>query len=147
MKHQDDDLNNHQKEGVVATTDQYTQEEQHHQLREHAEEIITPPPGTLVAPLVIHGSSNDETALSDLSATEGKMEQGIVESDHDNLEDDPYGWIVVAAAFFVQFMVVGTVNGYGVYEVSLQQWIISCPVLYHAQRTFVTQHLPLIWTT
>lgn len=123
MKHQDvdADLNNHQTERPVAALTQ----EQHHQLREQTEEIITPPSDTLVAPFVIQGSSNDETTLSDLSTTEGKMEQGIVETDHDNLEDDPYGWIVVAAAFFVQFMVVGTVNGYGVYEVPLTHRMIS----------------------
>ncbi|KAG0206971.1 hypothetical protein BGX28_001720 [Mortierella sp. GBA30] len=32
----------------------------------------------------------------------------------------PYGWIVVAAAFFVQAIVIGTINGYGVYQVSFK---------------------------
>ncbi|KAG0036406.1 hypothetical protein BGZ82_004276 [Podila clonocystis] len=38
-------------------------------------------------------------------------------NEHDNLEDEqPFGWVVVAAAFFVQAVVIGTVNGYGVYQ-------------------------------
>lgn len=39
-------------------------------------------------------------------------------NEHDHLEDEqPFGWVVVAAAFFVQAVVIGTVNGYGVYQV------------------------------
>ncbi|KAF8933676.1 hypothetical protein BGZ52_007039 [Haplosporangium bisporale] len=38
-------------------------------------------------------------------------------NEHDHLEDEqPFGWVVVAAAFFVQAVVIGTVNGYGVYQ-------------------------------
>ncbi|KAG0291227.1 hypothetical protein BGZ98_003095 [Dissophora globulifera] len=37
--------------------------------------------------------------------------------EHNDVDDEqPYGWIVVAAAFFVQAMVVGQLNGFGVYE-------------------------------
>ncbi|KAK3843930.1 MAG: major facilitator superfamily domain-containing protein [Linnemannia gamsii] len=36
---------------------------------------------------------------------------------HNDVDNEqPYGWIVVVAAFFVQAVVIGTVNGYGVYQ-------------------------------
>ncbi|KAG0293156.1 hypothetical protein BGZ96_003213 [Linnemannia gamsii] len=36
---------------------------------------------------------------------------------HSDVDDEqPYGWVVVAAAFFVQAIVIGTVNGYGIYQ-------------------------------
>jgi len=38
---------------------------------------------------------------------------------HNDVDNEhPFGWVVVAAAFFVQAIVIGTVNGYGVYQVS-----------------------------
>ncbi|KAF9579970.1 hypothetical protein BGW38_003559 [Lunasporangiospora selenospora] len=39
-------------------------------------------------------------------------------ADYDNRldQEEPYGWVVVAAAFCVQAMTIGTVNGYGVYQ-------------------------------
>lgn len=39
--------------------------------------------------------------------------------DDEDMEDEqPYGWVIVAAAFFVQAVIVGTGNGYGIYQVS-----------------------------
>ncbi|ORZ26895.1 major facilitator superfamily domain-containing protein [Lobosporangium transversale] len=41
----------------------------------------------------------------------------ICSDGHEDVNSEqPYGWVVVAAAFFVQVMVIGTVNGYGVYQ-------------------------------
>ncbi|KAK3828282.1 MAG: major facilitator superfamily domain-containing protein [Benniella sp.] len=88
--------------------------------------IVTAPPATLIAPVVIHTSEPLETLEDDLKAqdnltTNGQdqdksQQQQHIDGHEDVDNEQPYGWVVVAAAFFVQAMVIGTVNGYGVYQ-------------------------------
>ncbi|KAF9173007.1 hypothetical protein BGX21_001369 [Mortierella sp. AD011] len=76
-------------------------------------------PASLVAPVIIH--STEETQEQD-SENKDEKTHTVEKTDkthdgHDDVDDEqPFGWVVVAAAFFVQALVIGTVNGYGVYQ-------------------------------
>lgn len=100
-------------------------------------ELLVPaPPATLISPAVIHTSAPMETRSDDLMIQEDLKPNQTHKQDEDQEQqqhrhhheqhfdghgdvdnEQPYGWVVVAAAFFVQAMVIGTVNGYGVYQV------------------------------
>ncbi|KAF9947403.1 hypothetical protein BGZ70_002695 [Mortierella alpina] len=71
--------------------------------------VIVQQSATLITPVTIQ--DHDATGNTDESS-DPKQHQ-----DHDGHEDidneQPYGWVVVAAAFFVQAIVIGTINGYG----------------------------------
>ena len=80
-------------------------------------------PTTLIAPAMFHPPQ----AIDDHDGDE-KTQEDLMDSDynhhythsdgHEDVDNEqPYGWVVIGAAFFVQAMVIGTVNGYGVYEV------------------------------
>ncbi|KAF9974783.1 hypothetical protein BGZ65_008576 [Modicella reniformis] len=73
------------------------------------DELITAPSTTLVAPAVINSLE-----LMENLQPQHVHQQADGHEDVDN--EQPFGWVVVAAAFFVQAMVIGTVNGYGVYQ-------------------------------
>jgi hypothetical protein len=98
--------------------------------------IVTAPPATLIAPVVIHTFEPLETLDDDLKTqdnltTNGQNQDKSQQQQHmDGHEDvdneQPYGWVVVAAAFFVQAMVIGTVNGYGVYQVPIATEFEAC---------------------
>ncbi|KAG0199958.1 hypothetical protein BGX28_006865 [Mortierella sp. GBA30] len=48
--------------------------------------------------------------------TELKQSTHAGHDDSDIDDEQPYGWVIVAAAFFVQAIIVGTANGYGIYQ-------------------------------
>ncbi|KAF9993512.1 hypothetical protein BGZ80_009301 [Entomortierella chlamydospora] len=80
------------------------------------EEVV---PASLVAPVIIH--STEETQEQDSENKDEKTHTvEKIDKTHDGHDDvdneQPFGWVVVAAAFFVQALVIGTVNGYGVYQ-------------------------------
>ncbi|KAF9983284.1 hypothetical protein BGZ75_005272 [Mortierella antarctica] len=49
-------------------------------------------------------------------ATDLKHGVQPVHDDEEMEDEQPYGWVIVAAAFFVQAVIVGTGNGYGIYQ-------------------------------
>ncbi|KAG0319331.1 hypothetical protein BGZ99_005151 [Dissophora globulifera] len=84
---------------------------------------------TPLAPAMIRPSKDFEAQSTEKKIPEDLQSVGPHNSppnahDHskhlDGLNDvdneQPYGWVVVAAAFFVQAMIVGQINGFGVYE-------------------------------
>ncbi|KAF8959359.1 hypothetical protein BGZ46_001764 [Entomortierella lignicola] len=75
-------------------------------------------PVSLVVPVIIHPS--EASLEQDSDNSNGQIHDIGEISAHDGHEDvdneQPFGWIVVAAAFFVQALIIGTVNGYGVYQ-------------------------------
>ncbi|KAF9910182.1 hypothetical protein EC991_007109 [Linnemannia zychae] len=92
-------------------------------------DVLVPPSTTLVIPGHIIAPEVKEQMAKDADertvAEEQQLEKGLdgsldVEAPfdgHDDVDNEqPYGWVVVAAAFFVQAIVIGTVNGYGVYQ-------------------------------
>ncbi|KAG0330415.1 hypothetical protein BG004_002110, partial [Podila humilis] len=99
--------------------------------------IVDPITGTLVASSTTANSAaaaaeesshveNESSVSSSISLPPSSPEQqqhpttpsaNDHHNEHDHLEDEqPFGWVVVAAAFFVQAVVIGTVNGYGIYQ-------------------------------
>ncbi|KAG0368900.1 major facilitator superfamily domain-containing protein [Gamsiella multidivaricata] len=94
----------------------------------HGEVLVPPQSATLVVPVTIHPAEVVE-AMEGVGFSEDDLKNDTQDRDHhhnhhhqhfdghDDVDNEqPYGWIVVAAAFFVQAMVIGTVNGYGVYQ-------------------------------
>lgn len=89
-------------------------------------DVLFPPPATLVIPAqiivpeVMEQMADDNTVM-DEQVRFNNQSSSDAESPFDGHNDvdneQPYGWVVVAAAFFVQAIVIGTVNGYGVYQV------------------------------
>ncbi|KAG0273575.1 hypothetical protein BGZ95_010617 [Linnemannia exigua] len=79
-------------------------------------------PGHVIAPEVRERLSKeaDEKTVSEEQQQQSPSPSKDVEAPFDGHNDvdneQPYGWVVVAAAFFVQAVVIGTVNGYGVYQ-------------------------------
>ncbi|KAI1299791.1 hypothetical protein EDD11_006424 [Mortierella claussenii] len=96
------------------------------------EEILLQPLSTtLVVPATLHpaevvemsSQSEEKNHDSDFTAAAGDMPHAHSHHNHTPLDghddvdnEQPFGWVVVAAAFFVQAIVIGTVNGYGVYQ-------------------------------
>ncbi|KAF8937462.1 major facilitator superfamily domain-containing protein [Dissophora ornata] len=73
-------------------------------------------PAIVYSPQAINGQDDDEKIQDDLKDN-GHNHHHIHSDGHEDVDNEqPYGWVVVGAAFFVQAIVVGTVNGYGVYE-------------------------------
>ncbi|KAF9973767.1 hypothetical protein BGZ75_001041 [Mortierella antarctica] len=75
--------------------------------------VLVQQPATLITPVTISDSS--ATANMDESSDPKQPQQA--HDEHEDVDNEqPYGWVVVAAAFFVQAIVIGTINGYGVYQ-------------------------------
>ncbi|KAF9561930.1 hypothetical protein EC968_005424 [Mortierella alpina] len=66
-------------------------------------------PATLITPVTI--PDHEVPGSIDESSNEKQPQAHDGHEDVDN--EQPYGWVVVAAAFFVQAIVIGTINGYG----------------------------------
>ncbi|KAG0219045.1 major facilitator superfamily domain-containing protein [Mortierella sp. GBAus27b] len=91
-----------------------------------ASEPLVPAPATLITPAVIQPSEpvdiveEDDLEIQSQKGESQDQQQGHHHTHVDGHEDidneQPYGWVVVVAAFCVQAMVIGTVNGYGVYQ-------------------------------
>lgn len=88
-------------------------------------DILVPPPSTLVipaqviAPEFMEQMADDRTVLDEQGLSKPQLDIEAPFDGHNDVDNEqPYGWVVVAAAFFVQAIVIGTVNGYGVYQVS-----------------------------
>ncbi|KAG0298950.1 hypothetical protein BGZ98_010405 [Dissophora globulifera] len=79
---------------------------------------------TLVTPAIVHLSEDVEAQNMDEKIPKDQQSAGPHDphsgghfDGHNDVDNEqPYGWVVVAAAFFVQAMVVGQLNGFGVYE-------------------------------
>ncbi|KAG0265310.1 hypothetical protein BG011_005010 [Mortierella polycephala] len=75
-------------------------------------------PATLVAPVIVQSpdiiTSGDEPVKPSWETIQNSHPPQDGHEDVDN--EQPYGWVVVGAAFFVQAIVIGTVNGYGIYQ-------------------------------
>jgi hypothetical protein len=89
--------------------------------------VLVPSPATLVTPAqiivpeVMEQLADDNTVLDEQFHINNKPSSDVeapFDGHNDVDNEQPYGWVVVAAAFFVQAVVIGTVNGYGVYQVS-----------------------------
>ncbi|KAF9538086.1 hypothetical protein EC957_007250 [Mortierella hygrophila] len=84
-------------------------------------DTLVPLAATLVIPAQVNAPEVEEQMADERTILD---EQGLSKLDveapfdgHNDVDNEqPYGWVVVAAAFFVQAIVVGTVNGYGVYQ-------------------------------
>ncbi|KAG0020634.1 hypothetical protein BGZ82_011538 [Podila clonocystis] len=63
----------------------------------------------------IPGSAHSAPSLSS-EMTEFMKESQAGHDEEDIDDEQPYGWAIVAAAFFVQAIIVGTTNGYGIYQ-------------------------------
>ncbi|CAO3571432.1 unnamed protein product [Mortierella alpina] len=74
--------------------------------------VLVQQPATLITPVTIQ--DHDATGNLDESSDPKQPQAHDGHEDIDN--EQPYGWVVVAAAFFVQAIVIGTINGYGVYQ-------------------------------
>ncbi|KAF9435566.1 hypothetical protein BGZ76_005987 [Entomortierella beljakovae] len=62
------------------------------------------------------GSQDQESnTLYQMSPSEVKIGE-ILHGQEDIDDEKPFGWVVVVAAFCVQAVVIGTINGYGVYQ-------------------------------
>ncbi|KAF9345211.1 hypothetical protein BGX26_003396 [Mortierella sp. AD094] len=80
------------------------------------EEVV---PASLVAPVIIHPTEEmqEQNSESNDEKTHAVEKIDNTHDGHDDVDNEqPFGWVVVAAAFFVQALVIGTVNGYGVYQ-------------------------------
>ncbi|KAG0310282.1 hypothetical protein BGZ99_000542 [Dissophora globulifera] len=79
---------------------------------------------TPVAPMKVHLSEDVEAQNIDEKIPEDQQSAGPhdphsgahLDGHNDVDNEQPYGWVVVAAAFFVQAMVIGQLNGFGIYE-------------------------------
>ncbi|KAF9937301.1 hypothetical protein BGZ67_001394 [Mortierella alpina] len=56
--------------------------------------------------------------VNSLTPVATDLKHGVqpVHDDEEMEDEQPYGWVIVAAAFFVQAVIVGTGNGYGIYQ-------------------------------
>ncbi|KAF9153842.1 hypothetical protein BG015_002510 [Linnemannia schmuckeri] len=86
-------------------------------------DILVPPPATLIiptqiaAPEVMEQLADEKTVLEEQVQSRPPSDVEAPFDGHNDVDNEqPYGWVVVAAAFFVQAIVIGTVNGYGVYQ-------------------------------
>ncbi|KAK3826815.1 MAG: major facilitator superfamily domain-containing protein [Linnemannia elongata] len=86
-------------------------------------DILVPPPATLVLPAQVftpeamEQMADERTVLDEQGLSKPQLDVEAPFDGHNDVDNEqPYGWVVVAAAFFVQAIVIGTVNGYGVYQ-------------------------------
>ncbi|KAF9952782.1 hypothetical protein BGZ72_005910, partial [Mortierella alpina] len=71
--------------------------------------VLVQQPATLITPVTI--PDHDGAGMTEESSGQKHHQAHDGHEDIDN--EQPYGWVVVAAAFFVQAIVIGTINGYG----------------------------------
>ncbi|KAF9093836.1 hypothetical protein BGX27_001552 [Mortierella sp. AM989] len=77
--------------------------------------LVPPQPASLIVPMIIYPTELPEQNNSE--NTHAAEKAGNTHDGHEDVDNEqPYGWVVVAAAFFVQALVVGTANSYGVYQ-------------------------------
>ncbi|KAF9191503.1 hypothetical protein BGZ51_007217 [Haplosporangium sp. Z 767] len=103
---------------VQKEDDQLSQKTTTNAAAQDLAELVVTPPATLVTPVIVQSpnitTSSDEPVKPSWETIQNSHPPQDGHEDVDN--EQPYGWVVVGAAFFVQAIVVGTVNGYGIYQ-------------------------------
>lgn len=74
--------------------------------------VLVQQPATLITPVTIP----DHDAAGKIEEPSNQKNHPAHDGHEDVDNEQPYGWVVVAAAFFVQAIVIGTINGYGIYQ-------------------------------
>ncbi|KAG0199957.1 hypothetical protein BGX28_006864, partial [Mortierella sp. GBA30] len=76
------------------------------------EPVLVLEPGILVTPVTM-----PDPDAAEIVGKPSHIKQHHAEDGHEDVDNEqPYGWVVVGAAFFVQAIVIGTINGYGIYQ-------------------------------